>query len=95
MGGIQDERLKAKDKEMLVVQFDDQRKPAAPLRLLAMEWVVDNICKNYKGLQDLPRDLREELESRQSWRDQQRRFDCECNIHHSVTCGFAGFDFFP
>ena len=93
MGGIQDDLVK--DKEMLVVQFNDQRKSAAPLRLLAMEWIVDNISKDYQGLQDLPRDLREELESRQSWMDQQRRFDCVCNLHHSVTCKFPVFDYFP
>ena len=72
MGGIQDDLVKVKG--MLVVQIDDQRKPT-PLRLLAMEWVVENTSKNDKGLMDLPRDLREELESRRSWMGKQRFFE--------------------
>ena len=69
MGGIQDDLVKVK--EMLVVQIDDHRKPT-PLRLLAMEWVVENTSKNDKGLMDLPWGLREELESRRSWMGEQR-----------------------
>ena len=58
--------------EMIVVSFDDLREPT-PLRLLAMERAVDHTSKNYKGLADLPRDLREELESRRSLMGEQRR----------------------
>ena len=72
MGGIQDDLVKVK--EMLVVQIDNQRKPT-PLRLLAMEWAVENTSKNDKGLTDLPRDLREELESRRSWMGKQKFFE--------------------
>ena len=61
-------------KEMIVMSFNNQRKPT-PLRLLAMEWVVENTSKNDKGLMDLPRDLREELKSRRSWMGKQRFFE--------------------
>ena len=57
--------------EMIVLSFDDLREPS-PLRLLAMEWAVDHTSKNDKGLADLPKDLREELESR-SFMGEQRR----------------------
>ena len=94
MGGMSDDVTK----EMLVVQFDEQREPT-PLRMLAMEWVIDGwgslwrmikLSKNDQGLQDLPRDLMEELESRRSWFYKQRRYDCEaCGRPHSYMCGHS------
>ena len=58
--------------EMIVVSFDNLKEPT-PLRLLAMEWAVKHTSKNNDGLADLPRDLREELESRRSLMGEQRR----------------------
>ena len=57
---------------MIVLSFDDLKEPSL-LRLLAMEWVMENISKNDKRFASLPRALKEELEARQSLMGEQRR----------------------
>ena len=69
-----DSEYRSVPNEMIVMSFNNQRKPT-PLRLLAMERAVENTSKNDKRLTDLPRDLREELESRRSWMGEQRTFE--------------------
>ena len=75
MGGMTEsetEFLKISPTEMIVLSFDDLKEPSL-LRLLAMEWVMENISKNDKRLASLPRALKEELEARQSLMGEQRR----------------------
>ena len=58
----------------MAVSFEGHKEPSQ-LRLLAMEWAVKHTAKEDKGLEDLPVDLREELESRRSWMGELRRWD--------------------
>ena len=71
MGGMtqKDGNDKLNSEEIVVVSFDDQQEPT-PLRLLTMEWIINNISENEKRLMELPRALTEEIESKRSWKDE-------------------------
>ena len=55
--------------EIVVVSFGDQQEPS-PLRVLTMEWSINNLSGNDKRLMELPRALTEEIESRRSWKSE-------------------------